>query len=129
MKISNDLLFVFLMAAVVYRILMLDADVFLEGLAGMVIPFALLWIFFRFRKIGAGDIKLFCVLGAFMGPAAVLCCMLCSFTAGGGVALMDLFVYEKRPAAEKEAEGRFSRLNVAVLTVPAVLMWFGGLYG
>ena len=122
-RISNDLLICFLSAAVSYRIILLDPQAFAEGITGLIIPFLLLWIFFRTGKMGAGDIKLFCVLGMFMGPSDILWCMLCSFVCGGAVSVMDLFVYEKRSSAG------FSKINVAVLTVPAVAMWTGGLYG
>lgn len=122
-KIPNDLLITFLSAAFAYRILMLDAEGIRDCLTGMILPFIILWLFFRFRKIGAGDIKLFCVLGAFMGPVNILWCMLWSFLCGGIIAVTELIIYRISP------EKSILKINAAVLTVPAVIMWIGGLYG
>ena len=122
-KIPNDLLIPFLSAAFVYRLLVPEAGGMAEGLAGMILPFLILWLFFRFRKIGAGDIKLFCVLGMFMGPANILWCMLWSFLCGGIISAAELLIYRIEPKKS------ILKINAAVLTVPSVIMWLGGLYG
>ncbi len=105
-----------------YRLIMIDISGITDCIAGIALPFVLLWVFFRFRKMGAGDIKLFCVLGAFMGPGDILKCMLCSFVCGGAVAFMNICVFGRGK------EKRFSKLHVALLTVPAAAMWAGGIY-
>lgn len=51
--------------------------------AGIIIPFMLLLPLFYFRMLGAGDIKLFSVLGGILGYQAVLKVMFCSFFLGG----------------------------------------------
>ncbi len=122
-RIPNDLLICALTAAVFCRLLMADVAGFSDCLLGILVPFFLLWMFFRFRKMGAGDIKLFCVLGAFMGPWCVLRCMLCTFVCGGVSAAVNTYLIGKGDRK------RFSKLQVAVFTVPAVAMWAGGLYG
>ncbi|MCD8104025.1 MAG: prepilin peptidase [Lachnospiraceae bacterium] len=49
---------------------------------GMLLPTLLLGALYYFRMIGAGDIKLFCVVGGFLGPAGAAGCMMRSlFTA------------------------------------------------
>ena len=50
-----------------------------SGLAGMLTPFALLFILFFLRMLGAGDIKLFCSLGTVLGPAGIIKCIALSF--------------------------------------------------
>lgn len=58
-----------------------------ESLLSAVIPVAALIILFALRMIGAGDIKLFCVIGSIMGINFILYAMLFSFLAGGFIAL------------------------------------------
>ena len=53
---------------------------------GAVLPVILLFPLFYIRALGAGDIKLFSVLGLFMGTRAVLLCILVSFAAGAVLA-------------------------------------------
>lgn len=58
-----------------------------EGLAwsilAAIIPAVLLIVLFALRMLGAGDIKLFCAIGAIMGITFVLYTMAFSFLAGG----------------------------------------------
>lgn len=56
--------------------------------AGLVFPFLLLAILFVFRMLGAGDIKLFCVLGSMIGVRNILHCILASFVIGGVISLL-----------------------------------------
>ena len=42
-------------------------------LAGAALPLLLLYILFRFRMLGAGDIKLLSAVGCFMSVSAVCC--------------------------------------------------------
>lgn len=68
----------------------------IEGLAwsllAAIIPAALLIVLFALRMLGAGDIKLFCAIGAIMGVPFVLLTMAFSFLAGGLMALCIMFV-------------------------------------
>ena len=62
------------------------------GLAGSAIaafiPAAALFALYALRMLGAGDIKLFCAIGAIMGVKYVLRTMAFSFLAGGIMALI-----------------------------------------
>ena len=49
---------------------------------GIALPFFLLLPLFAFRMLGAGDIKLFCVLGGILGLSVILKLMVCSFFLG-----------------------------------------------
>ena len=57
---------------------------------GAVIPIAVLGWLFWFRMLGPGDIKLFCALGALMGPAGILRCIGIAFLAGAALSLAIL---------------------------------------
>ncbi len=58
------------------------------ALGGAVIPLILLLPLWRFRMIGAGDIKLLAMLGSSMGPAESFDCVICTFLIGGILSLI-----------------------------------------
>ena len=53
--------------------------------AGVLIPILFLYPLFRFRMIGAGDIKLLSAVGGFMDFSAICWCMFCSFLIGAAL--------------------------------------------
>lgn len=57
---------------------------------GSTLPLLLLAVLFWFRMIGAGDVKLFCVTGGFLGTQRVLSCMAVSFLMGAVISLILL---------------------------------------
>lgn len=61
----------------------------LSGIAGCMIPVAVLFVLFLIRALGAGDIKLLAVAGTFVG-SDVLRVMAYSFLAGGVISLIYL---------------------------------------
>ncbi len=58
--------------------------------AGMLLPFVLLFPLFWFRMLGAGDIKLFCVLGILL-EEKILWCIAWSFGFGAVLSMIRLF--------------------------------------
>lgn len=54
-----------------YHLLVDGLHTFFRYLGGMLLPVFCLWILFYFRMIGAGDIKLFAVIGSFIGKDVV----------------------------------------------------------
>ena len=57
---------------------------------GFLIPFLIGWIPFRMRAVGAGDIKLFFVIGCLNGGEDVFYCIFLSFLLGAGLSLSRL---------------------------------------
>ncbi|HEX2945384.1 MAG TPA: prepilin peptidase [Clostridia bacterium] len=53
------------------------------SLLGAILPVALLFVLFALRMLGAGDIKLFCAVGAVMGAGFAAYAIVLSFLAGG----------------------------------------------
>ncbi len=58
------------------------------SLAGFALGLALLMPFYAMRTMGAGDVKLMAMVGAFLGPAGVAGATLLSMLAGGVLALV-----------------------------------------
>lgn len=50
-----------------------------DCMLGMILPAALCWILFRVRALGAGDIKLFCVIGSLNGTVITVNSMVAAF--------------------------------------------------
>ncbi len=65
---------------------------FAKAAIGMAVPFIILFIFFALGMIGAGDIKLFMVLGAWMKAERILNVMLMTFLIAGIYALIVLLI-------------------------------------
>lgn len=60
--------------------------------AGAVWPIVLLFVLFWFRMLGPGDIKLFSVIGGFVGPAVISKCIVLSFVLGAVLSIGFILV-------------------------------------
>lgn len=92
----------------------------LIGLAGIAAPVVCLGIFFTLRLLGAGDIKLFCVIGSFIGPIKLLYCMGAAVLLGGVIGALKLLICD--------GEGKPVTIRFAVPILFSVLLQQGGLY-
>lgn len=61
-------------------------------LVGVSVPLVLLFTLFLFRALGAGDIKLLCVFGGFLGGKAILGCIVAAFLAGAMMAVIVMMM-------------------------------------
>lgn len=82
---------------------------FTGSLLAAIIPAALLIILFALRMLGAGDIKLFCAIGAIMGIRFILFAMAFSFLAGGIIAVFIMLL-------RKNLRQRFSYIFAYIKT-------------
>lgn len=57
-------------------------------LGGVILPVLLLGVFYYFRMIGAGDVKLLCVAGGFLGPSGCFSCITAAVLFGGVISLV-----------------------------------------
>lgn len=55
-----------------------------EVIGGLLLPILICWIPFRMHGLGAGDIKLFCVIGCLNGSRNVIYCICISFLLAAG---------------------------------------------
>ena len=58
---------------------------------GSLVGFILLFVFFLFKMVGAGDVKLLAVLGTWLGTPAVIGVFILTSFLGGALALFYLF--------------------------------------
>lgn len=93
-------------------------------LSGILIPVLLGWIPFRMRAIGAGDVKLFIVIGCLNGGRDVFYCIFLSFLLAAGISLSRLlslrqlkmslmycFQYFQRMIVQKKIEAYPGRMK------------------
>ena len=61
---------------------------FWKSLAGLAVGLAILFPMYLLRAMGAGDVKLMAMVGAFLGPTAILGVILMTFIVGGVLSLL-----------------------------------------
>ena len=89
-SVDNGWILVSFISGILLQIVEKGAKGSLVFLTGAAVPVLLLGILFIFRMIGAGDIKLLCALGGFLGPRTIMECMFYSLLAGAGISLAIL---------------------------------------
>lgn len=102
-RIPNSLIATGLCCGLAYQICSMGLVGALLFMGGALLPLLFPGILYRFRMIGAGDVKLLCMAGGFLGPAGCFSCVLCSLLSG---ALLSLLVVAHR----RNARQRFSVL-------------------
>lgn len=65
-------------------------EVFLEGLSGMVLPVIILYPVFMIGAIGAGDLKLFAVVGSYLGIKGITISFIFAFILGAIISLVKM---------------------------------------
>ena len=91
-KIKNELILFFILTGLATNFCLGGSRALIPSLLGCIIPVLLLIALFGLRMLGAGDIKLFCAIGAIMGIRFVLYTIGYSFIAGGFIALFIMIV-------------------------------------
>jgi prepilin peptidase CpaA len=86
-RIPNGLILAGLGLGVIYQYFSAGLMGLLLCLGGILLPLILMGPLYYFRMIGAGDIKLFCALGGFLGPGMCFRCIVWAVLAGGVMAL------------------------------------------
>lgn len=89
-KIPNRLIMAGLIMGLLYQIRHSGISGFLIYGAGAILPVMILGILYFFRMMGAGDIKLLCVMGSFLGPVTGFLCILYTFLIGGVISAVLL---------------------------------------
>lgn len=85
-KIPNWLIAIGLCLGLVYRVAGNGPAGAIYFLLNILWPIALMYLLFYIRAIGAGDIKLFSVISAFLPPGLMIKVIIVSFFVGAGIA-------------------------------------------
>lgn len=89
-KIKNKILIPFLIIGLIVSTITGGLDGFISSIIGIILPFIGLYILYMINVLGAGDIKLFCTIGAITGYNFVINNFIYSILAGGVIALLIL---------------------------------------
>ncbi len=86
-RIPNGIIAAGLACGILYQIFTNGVVGIILYLGGIVLPILIFGLFFYFRMIGAGDIKLLCMAGGFLGPSGCFACVKWSIFIGGIISL------------------------------------------
>lgn len=89
-KIRNEWICIGILAGCVLMLLPQSFPDWNSFISGILIPILIGWIPFRMRAIGAGDVKLFIVIGCLNGGRDVFYCIFLSFLLAAGISLSRL---------------------------------------
>lgn len=89
-KISNHLILIGILAGIIYDIYEYGWTGISIWLPGVILPIILLFPLFLIKVLGAGDIKLFSVIGSFYGASYVLQSIAAAFILGAVMSLIYL---------------------------------------
>lgn len=92
-RIPNVIIVSGLIIGIFYRVLCMGERNYLAILLGIIIPVLLFFPLFLIRAMGAGDIKLFAVTGAFFTIRENLKCIVLAIMLGGVFALIKVLFY------------------------------------
>lgn len=93
-KISNHLILIGIVAGILFDIYEYGQAGISLGLPGILLPVILLFPLFLIKALGAGDIKLFSVIGSFYGAAYVIKSIAAAFILGAAMSLIYLIKYK-----------------------------------
>lgn len=94
-KIKNKLLLPILILGILSSVITGGFNGLLDSIIGIVLPFFALYILYALNMFGAGDVKLFCTIGAIMGYKFVINNFIYSILVGGIVAVFVLIFSKK----------------------------------
>lgn len=86
-RIPNAVVFPGMLAALVLHAALPDAEGIASALGGLALGLAILMPMYALRMMGAGDVKLLAMVGAFVGAGQVVAVALATLIAGGALAL------------------------------------------
>ena len=86
-RIPNGIIAAGLACGILYQILANGPAGVVLYLGGTALPILIFGVFYYFRMIGAGDIKLLCMAGGFFGPSGCFVCVKWSVFLGGLISL------------------------------------------
>ena len=120
-KISNRLIVIGLGVGLIRRLLLEGSAGLLVGVFQIILPVIFLYLFFLIGALGAGDIKLFSLIGGFVNFKELVTCVIAAFVIGAIwslVRLLTMGICRLLRAKEEEAvrkKGNTIPFGVAIL--------------
>ncbi|MFQ9985869.1 MAG: prepilin peptidase [Lachnospiraceae bacterium] len=93
-RIRNRVILLGILSGMCFAFLTSDSQKIIVRICGTLLPAAVLYVPYRFRGLGGGDVKLFCMLGSYLGAKRVMACMVCSIVLG---AAYGIYLLIRRP--------------------------------
>lgn len=90
MRISNRLIIMGLFLSMAFGIVLGGMPRIIQVLLNISIPVIMLYLFYLIGVLGAGDIKLFSVIGGFTNLKILTDCVLAAFVAGAVIAVLKM---------------------------------------
>ena len=118
-RISNRLILCGLGFGLVLRILGQGSAGVLIFLINISIPVVLLYLLFQLHALGAGDIKLFSVIGAYVSTMELLEIMIMSFFAGAAIGTGKII---QKCFILKETDGKFTKIHFSIAIIIAYVL-------
>lgn len=122
MKISNRLIASGLVFGLAARIMGEGSAGVVHFLVNISIPVILLFLLFQMRVLGAGDIKIFSVVGGFLTVVQLLHVMVVAFFAAGMIGVAKL-VYLKKTTGRFGNGRTLIHFSTAVLIAYFIVVW------
>ncbi len=94
-KVSNRLILGGIIIGLVFNLYEVGWFGIIKSFCGIMAPIVLLFFLFLFKVLGAGDIKLFSVIGSFFGITYVLHAIVISFFFAGILSVIHLIKYRQ----------------------------------
>lgn len=89
-KVSNKIILTGIMTGILLNFIGNGKRGVVMAVTGMIVPVAVLLVLFLIKGLGAGDIKLFSVIGSFLGAKAALIFILLSLCIGAVLGLLKV---------------------------------------
>lgn len=89
-KVKNWIILSGLFLGLVIQVLEAGGMGIINWFLGSLIPILLLWMLFRYKMLGAGDIKLFSIIGSMYGASVIIDTIILAFLAGGVLSVIRL---------------------------------------
>ena len=89
-KVRNFIIVSGLLVGLVVQFLEAGGTGIINWILGVCIPIVLLWVLFRYKMLGAGDIKLFSIIGGMYGASVIIDTIILAFLAGGVLSVIRL---------------------------------------
>ena len=93
-KVNNYLIVLGMAGGCCYQVVSHGSSGIGEFLIGFTVPIVVLFVLFLLRMLGAGDIKLFAVIGGFYGVTLGIRCIVYSFLIGAILSLLYLLKHQ-----------------------------------